>query len=291
MESDKLANESLYQGACFVLTTKHSKSLAIASPFLEKLGAGVLEYMVDTDLLGTFSGEVERKGDALACVKKKCEWAFNALGDKVEFAIASEGSFSPHPFLPFVPYNREILYFIDRRRGFHLHLSHASEKTNYRTKNVSELEDLHQFAKIAMFPSHALILSSGSGEKRKIFKGITSWEGLDAAYQECIRNEKESGVWVQTDMRAHLNPSRMEVIRELAIKLADRLKTHCPSCRNPGWGVIRYQKGLLCSFCGSETELVKTYILGCVKCGYEENRGRDDLKKTADPENCQCCNP
>ena len=65
MAEHALKLRSAYAGSCFILTTKHAKSIAIAPPFWEKLEASVLEYVVDTDALGTFSGEVEREGNAL----------------------------------------------------------------------------------------------------------------------------------------------------------------------------------------------------------------------------------
>lgn len=57
MAINKLKHSSVYTNSCIVLTTKHAKSIAIAPPFEDKLGASVLEYVVDTDKLGTFSGE------------------------------------------------------------------------------------------------------------------------------------------------------------------------------------------------------------------------------------------
>lgn len=68
-DSIKQSIPSSYAGACIVLTTKHHKSIGIALVFERILGAGVLEYVADTDMLDTFSGEVERKGSALECVK------------------------------------------------------------------------------------------------------------------------------------------------------------------------------------------------------------------------------
>ena len=292
MARDELVNESCYNGSCIILTTKHAKSIAIAPPFLEKLGASIIEYVVDTDKLGTFSGEIEREGNALECARKKCEWSLDKLGHKVELAIASEGSFGPHPFIPFLPCDHEILYFIDRKRGFHLHLSYISEKTNYRTETVLSLEALYKFANQVSFPSHAIImLPNNREEKSPIFKGLDTWQALEDAFKECIKYSKEGSVWLETDMRAQFNPSRMNVIGELATQLSDRLKTHCPSCQNPGWGQIRYEKGLICGCCGSETELVKSEIFACVKCDYQENRERADGKKEADPGSCQYCNP
>lgn len=281
-----------YRGTCMILTTKHAKSIAVAPPFQEKLQAAVMEYVVDTDQLGTFSGEIEREGNALECARRKCEWAMERLGDKVEFALASEGSFGPHPFIPFLPCDQEILYFIDRRHDFHLHLSHLSEKTNYRTEAVDSYDALQKLAEEAQFPSHALILrSNGRKTKVPLFKGIDSQDALEEAYKECLKHSTDGKVWVETDMRAQFNPSRMEVISELAAKLAERLATHCPKCSTPGWGKVRVEKGLECSWCGSETELVKSEIYGCTKCDHEETTGRTDGLEKAEPGNCGYCNP
>lgn len=292
MAVNKLKHSSVYTNSCIVLATKHAKSIAIAPPFEDKLGASVLEYVVDTDKLGTFSGEVRRTESPIECARKKCELSLKKLGNKVEFALASEGSFGPHPLIPFLPCDHEILYFIDRKRDFHIHLSHFSEKTNYRMEAVDSLEALQKFATEIQFPSHALILRPNSREtKTPLFKGVDSQAQLEEAFQECMKYASEAKVWVETDMRAHLNPSRMVVIRELAEKLAERLSSLCPQCKTPGWGKVRAEKGLLCGLCGSETELLKQEILGCVKCKYEEMIMPSHGLNSAGPEYCSYCNP
>lgn len=292
MAKNELKPRSVYAGSCIILVTKHAKSISIAPPFWDKLEASVLEYVVDTDKLGTFSGEIEREGSALECARRKCEWSLEQLGDSVEFALASEGSFGPHPFIPFLPCDYEILYFIDRKRGFHMHLSHLSEKTNYRMEALDSLEALQKFAKDAKFPSHALILRpNGSKTNTPLFKGIDSLETLEKAFQECLKHASDGKVWVETDMRAQFNPSRMAVIGELAEKFVARLATHCPKCDTPGWGKVGVETGLPCSQCGSETEMIKHEIFGCCKCSYKEIKEPPNRLKQADPGHCQYCNP
>ncbi len=292
MAKHSLKPRSAYAGSCIILTTKHAKSIAIAPPFWGKLEASVLEYVVDTDQLGTFSGEIKRKESALECARRKCEWPLDCFGDKVEFAMASEGSFGPHPFIPFLPCDHEILYFIDRKHGFHLYLSHLSEKTNYRMEAIDSLELLDKFAKNAQFPSHALILRPNSRETTApIFKGVNSQLALEEAFFESKKSALDGNVWIETDMRAQFNPSRMAVIGELAEKLAERLATHCPQCNIPGWGKVRVETGLTCSGCGSGTKLIKHEIHGCTKCSYEEVHQPSHGLEQAEPGNCQYCNP
>lgn len=273
-----------------ILTTGQAKSIALAPPFWHKLGASILEYVVDTGQLGACSGDVEQVGSARDCARRKCEWALTTLGDRVDYTLASKGSFGPHPFLPSVPCAEETLYFIDRKREFHLHLSQLSEKTNYCTGRLEGLETVLAFARSAGFPSHALIIRSADRRSvGPIYKGIQTLSDLEAAFLDVTRHSLTDAVWVETDMRAQFNPTRMQVIGELATTLAERLSCLCPHCHTPGWGKVRVEKGLPCRACGTETELTKTEIYGCVKCSYEQATGRFDGLTQADPGYCLVC--
>jgi len=279
-----------YHGVCIILPTKHAKSVAIAPPFWERLGASVLEYLVDTDTLGTFSGEVEREGNALECARRKCEWGLDLLGDRAEYGLASEGSFGPHPFIPFLPCDQEVLYFIDRKRSFHLHMVHFSNKTNYRMKALGSFEELQKFANSAQFPSHALILRPNNRENNHpLFKGIDTQDTLEHAFKESRKHSADGQVWVETDMRAQFNPSRMTAIGELADKLAERLATACPSCASPGWGRIHAEKGLHCEYCDQATEMIAHEIYGCVLCDHTVRQPRADGLKAAPQMHCGWC--
>lgn len=281
-----------YDGACILLTTQHMKSTAIAPAFWQRLRAGVVEYGVDTDRLGTFSGEIVRPGGALEAARRKCEWPLQILGEKVNFALASEGSFGPHPLIPFIPCDHEILYFIDRLHGFHMHVSVVSEQTNYRTELVDSWDELQKLATETLFPSHALILRpEGRDVCAPIFKGLDTESALRHAYRECVKLSSGAKVWVETDMRAHCNPTRMKVISELADKLAARLVSHCPHCNTPGWGNVGIQKGLECNACAMPTQMIKCEVYGCTKCDHTEVTPRADGMTKADPQHCSYCNP
>lgn len=86
----KNESQSPYAGCCVVLTTKHHKSVALAPPFETILGAGMLEYVVDTDQLGTFSGEIKRKGSALETARKKCGGKLFNAHLKLRLVIAKQ---------------------------------------------------------------------------------------------------------------------------------------------------------------------------------------------------------
>lgn len=282
----------IYRGACFILTTQHAKSIAVAPPFSLTLGAGVLELPLDTDTLGAFSGEVARRADALACARRKCEWGLEVLGPKAEFGLASEGSFGPHPLIPFAPIDHELLYVIDRRIGFHLHVAHATEQTNYRMKAIGEWDEALEFARSAQFPSHAMVVRpNDEAAPELLFKGIVCETTLREAFDVCVKRSPDGLAWVETDMRAHVNPTRMAAISALAAKTAERLATPCPRCETPGWGQVSVEAGLRCEFCGSETGLIAHEVHGCVRCPHMEREPRPDGLAFAPQMHCEACNP
>jgi len=281
---------SPYAGRSIILTTKHAKSIAIAPSFLNVLSAEIIECNIDTDKFGTFSGEIERDLDALDCAKIKCELGMNMTGSY--YGLSTEGSFGPHPYIPFLACDNEIIYFIDRDRDFHLYLSYLSEKTNYNMQSLHSMEALQKFSEKSLFPSHALIVRPDNKEnKSHIFKGINTVDMLETAFKDSMKHSTNGKVWVETDMRANMNPSRMSVIQGLAEELATRLSALCAKCENPGWGKVQVEKGLACSCCGIETELIKTVVYGCTKCDYKEKRAPSHNVLKADPGSCSYCNP
>jgi len=290
MDQRFLGEASPYFGCCIILPTKHQKSRAIAPIFDEVLQAGVLEYVVDTDLLGTFSGEIDRKGTALECAQRKCAWGLQK--GESQYALASEGSFGPHPWIPFMAANTEILYFIDKAREFHLHVTDVFVETNYQMTEVSSYEELLSFANKALFPSHALILRSWPREgKGAIFKGIQTKSDLESAFREALKASHGKKTYVETDMRAHLNPTRMKNIEKLGARLASSLVSLCPGCATPGWGKVDREIGLPCEWCDRPTVGVKTEIFGCPKCSHKEKMLPSHGQVKADPGHCGYCNP
>jgi hypothetical protein len=290
MDEVFLKAASPYFGCCIILPTKHQKSNAIAPVFDEALQAGILEYVVDTDLLGTFSGEIDRKGTALECAQKKCEWGLQ--NREAQYALGSEGSFGPHPWIPFIAANREILYFIDKVRGFHLHVTDVFGETNYQMTEVASYEELLSFADKALFPSHALILRSCVRDKKgAIFKGVQTKSDLESAFREALKASHEKKVYVETDMRANLNPTRMKNIEKLGANLVNRLLSLCPGCATPGWGKVDRETGLPCEWCDRLTDGVKTEFFGCPKCSHKEKMLPSHGQVKADPGRCGYCNP
>lgn len=210
-----------YRGRVAVLTTKHSKERAVARPFRAALGLVVtVPEEIDTDLLGTFTGEVERVGTPREAAIGKERLGMRASG--LPLGLASEGSFGPHPLMPFLfASDHEVLAFVDDDLGITVVESLLTEETNFGHCPARTLSDLTAFIKQVRFPLHALIVRPNDGLKAGfMFKGIADVETLEDAVNRSAAASADGMAHVETDMRAHVNPTRQKAIRRLAFRLA-----------------------------------------------------------------------
>ncbi len=278
----------MFEGRKLVIATKHQKEVAIA-PVLEA-GLGV-QCMVpadlDTDSLGTFTGEVERSDDPVTTARKKCHLALEVTG--CDLGVASEGSFGPHPSMFFIPADDEILVFVDSRNGLELVVRELSTQTNFAGAEIRSENELKEFAERALFPAHGLILRKSPKDPEAIVKGIRDWSHLKSEFHAFL--DQYGSAYVETDMRAMHNPSRMKVIADAAQKLTLRLRTTCPACETPGFGVSEAKKGLPCALCQYPTRSVLSYIHTCLKCSYTKEEMFPKGIREEDPMYCDVCNP
>ncbi len=289
---------SPYSGVTVALATRHGKEKVIARALHHGLEAKLLHVgAVDTDALGTFCGAVRRQGSALEACIAKAEAAL--AGGGTEFAIASEGSFGPHPHLPFLAAGLECLVFLDRRRGLTISEQSLARRTNFAHQLVGRGEasgpepELRRWLERVGFPSHALIVRAhrAVAEADTVEKGLRCWEELAPAIARAAQASSDGQALVETDMRAHCNPTRMAAIRGLAFRLVRRLASTCPACQSPGWGVVDQRPGLPCAACGLPTALTHRWVWGCPGCPHQEERPRPDGLLLADPGQCDWCNP
>ncbi len=277
-----------FEGRQLVIASMHQKE-QVLQPLLEaslKVKVAVADGL-NTDLLGTFSGEIARIADPLTTARKKCELAMQRTG--CDLAIASEGSFGPHPSAFFLPANEEWLLLVDKKHRLEIHARHLSTATNFAGQAFSSLEELESFTSKVGFPSHGLILRRSKDSTEGILKGITDPEQLRTAAKNIL--EKQGAGYVETDMRAMFNPSRMRVIEETAILLLKKLNTTCPNCQLPGFAVTAVEPGRPCSLCGTPSSAALAHLLVCSHCQHQEKVLFPLGKKTEDPQYCQVCNP
>ena len=268
------------------LGTMHGKAAAIAPP-LARLGITVVvPEGLDTDRFGTFTGEVPRAGSMVEAARAKAEAAIAATGLPV--GLASEGAYGPHPVVPFLARGLELLLWRDSRTGQEIVETLVDEAPVYDHADVAGPGECAAFLDRIGFPSAAVILAPAAEAHRPLAKGIRDRLALDAA----LRAAWVTGpVRIATDMRAHMNPRRMDMIAQLAARFADRFGRRCPACGAPGWGRIRSEPGLPCDGCGGPSILVRGEVHGCTVCGVERFVPRPDGLITADPACCPVCNP
>ncbi len=280
--------KGFFEGRTLVIASMHRQE-EVLKPILEQglvITAQVAEGL-NTDLLGTFSGEVARQADPLTTARKKCELALDLSG--CDLALASEGSFGPHPAAFFLPANEEWLLLMDRKNNLEIHARHLSLETNFSGQEFYSIEQLEAFASKVGFPSHGLILRKSKEELDGMLKGITDPSQLRMAALQLL--ETQGSAYIETDMRAMYNPSRMKVIQETAQLLLQKLNSRCPSCHFPGFSVTSAEPGLPCSLCGTPSSAALAHLLVCNHCEYQERVAFPDGKKTEDPQYCQVCNP
>ncbi len=280
--------EKLFRGRKLVIGTKHDKEKVIA-PVIEKI-IGVTCFAsqnYDTDSLGTFTGEIERTDDPLSTVRRKCLAAMDA--NDCDLGIASEGSFGSHPESFLIPADDELMIFIDSKNGVEVIARELSTLTNFNSQKINSEEQLVDFAQRVGFPTHALILRRSHKDNTGIIKGIRNWGQLKADYRAL--SDPYGEVFVETDMRAMHNPTRMKVIAGLAEKLANNIMSVCPECDMPGFNVTEVKKGLPCEYCHSPTRSVRSYIYECKHCHHSEEKMQPEGKRFCNPMYCDYCNP
>jgi hypothetical protein len=278
-----------YRDAVVALGTMHGKERAIGRPFARRLGASLLvPDGIDTDAYGTFTGEIERYGTMVDAARAKAGLAIERSG--LPLGLASEGSFQPHPLLPGLVRGTELVLFLDRARGLEIRESVVTHRTNYGSRPAAPDEDIEPFLGRVGFPRHALVVSPHrplvTAAPRK---GIADRAALVAAIRAAAAASFDGRALLVTDMRAHLNPTRMAVIRAAADRLARRIATPCPACARPGFGLIEVERGRPCAACGEATRLLAAEIDGCAGCGHRRRRPR--AGGAADPRHCPRCNP
>jgi len=279
---------SQFKGRPIVIATKHGKEQVI-TPYLSKafgLDCFVTD-LLDTDLLGTFSGEVMRLESPMETARKKCNLAMDLTS--AELAIATEGSFGPHPSIPFIPSHEEIIVLVDRKNQWEFAVRKLATQTNYSQITLKSLDELDAFLTLAKFPSHALIVKKCAEDPSECVKGIVDETYLRQLIHSFI--ERFGQCTLETDMRAMYNPTRMDHIESLTKALVQQIESTCPVCQTPGFRLTEIERGLPCAYCMRPTRSTKVEIYSCQNCLHVEQRLPSHAMQKEDPMYCDFCNP
>lgn len=277
-----------FENKKLAIATKHLKERVI-SPAFEKLLKmhSIVPSELDTDLLGTFSGENERKLSPLETAREKIRLAQPLI--KSDFIIASEGSFGPHPESPFIHCNQEILVLQTHDLRHEWRVASWSTNLNFGGKKIKTRDELDQFLNKYQFPQHGVIIKDSEKDFTWIKKDILTVEDCYQYFQESLLKYGE--LWIETDMRAHKNPTRMKHIGETAEKLIAILQSNCPNCSYPGFTVKDTITGLPCAQCELPTRSIMKHVLRCDDCSHSEELIFPHGKQKENPQFCDFCNP
>jgi len=277
-----------YSGADVVLLTRHGKERVITPVLEDALGCRVRhESGYDTDLLGTFTRDMPRAGMQLEAVRKKARIGMQLSG--LLRGLASEGSFGADPFAGIFSWNVEFVIFIDDERDLEV-VGVAQGAANLSHLLANDWAAVEVYAKRSGFAAHHLVVRPEGEVDPRMRKGIASWTELEAAFSWALAESENGRVFVEADLRAHANPTRMDNIRRAAEDLVKKLHAFCPVCSRPGFWIVGRLDGLPCEVCGSPTRETRAEVYGCPKCSHRESRERTD-RKYADPSSCDYCNP
>lgn len=272
-----------------VLATMHNKESVISPLLRQELGIAVtVPPNFDTDRFGTFTGDIKRMGNQLEAARKKAKAAMELTGTDLGFS--SEGSFGSHPAIPFIQSNLEIVVLLDSKNNLEIVGHHRSGSVCARAQTVHTPEQAVEVARQWGFSEQGVILRLSGTNSRHLYKELRTEEDLRAATEKLLLESGAETVLLETDMRAHRCPGRMEAIRLATIDLIKNCRSTCPKCSTPGFVITDTIKGLQCSSCGSATDLVKETVHTCKQCSYQEVRSVGN-GRLADPGECQRCNP
>lgn len=276
-----------YLGKTVAFLNQHGKE-ALVAPLLEPvLGCKVVRAQgYDTDLLGTFAGNIQRRDTQLQTARQKARMGMALAGTSQ--GLGSEGSFVPDPFGGMMPWNIEMLVWIDDEQPLEI-VGLAQGPARSQQQMLHDASQLEGFALKAGFPEHHLLLRPHSATDTRVIKGLHDWAALHRAFDSCQRMADNQLVYAENDHRAFCNPTRQSMIRLAANDLLKKITSTCPECHAPGFSVVQHQAGLPCRDCKLPTRLASAYVWACSVCHH--TREEPAQVSHAPSQHCDVCNP
>lgn len=279
-----------FQGRRAALGTRHGKEQVIAPLAQRELGIGVVVPPdFDSDRFGTFTREIARTDSQLDTARKKAFAAMDITG--LDLGLASEGTFGGHPQVPFLPGNVEVVLLVDRLNGLEIRGVHIATDVRFVHDWVTNVEEAFAFASRAGFPEHGLVVRPGPDEPNGLIKGIVEHDQLQKAVEVTLASSLDGRIYVESDLRAHMNPFRMMAIREATLDLIANAQRACPSCGAPGFRIVEDRPGLPCRWCTTPTDGTLALVFACQLCGHQHEKLYPDGRTEAEPGECSFCNP
>ena len=264
-----------------LLSSKHHKE-QILNPIFEPFGTVLfVNEGFDTDDFGTFCGSIPRKEGPKYTVKEKCLAGMQFA--TLRQGLASEGSFGPHPNIPFLTINEEWLVYIDLDLDLEIYGRSTTIEVCHAQLHFQDAAELPTFLSNCSFGKQGLVLKNASSGQL-IEKGIQEPAQLELLLQQIPEWQ------IETDLRSHMNPLRQKNIAAAGKDLMERMQKRCPNCAHPDFSVHKVSGQLACSLCFQLTDNYQFLEYTCKYCAHHQIEERTD-KKLEDPQFCNNCNP
>ncbi len=273
-----------------LIVTMHKKEEVI-KPILEKYldVKCIVVKNFNTDKFWTFSWNISRTWDMLDSARAKINAAIKK--HDYDLVISSEGSFGFDKNIPFIQSNLELILLVDIKNNLEIRWLYQSSDTNMNGKYIYSIDEAVDFIKNCWFPEHWVIVSRRKKSKFFLFKNINTKIDLIKVVKKLFKIPFISKIYIETDMRAHKNPTRMKAIKLATLDLIKNIESTCPKCKFPGFIITNIKKWLLCKSCNNPTDIPIYEIYICKKCNYKRKNNIKKYGKFADPWECRYCNP
>jgi hypothetical protein len=195
-------------------------------------------------------------------------------------------------FLYFTKFNgiNQVL-FIDKKNGLEIRGHHSTSEVHSGGEYVSSVADAVSFAQKHNFPETGVVLKYRKSGMFKVYKNISTIEDLMCRVEKMLSYPFVRKIFIETDMRAHKNPLRMNAIEQATKDLLKNINSLCPQCGAPGFVVSDVQPGLACDSCSLPTDLPLSEIYTCAVCSYSQSNIVVTQKTTMTSVFCKHCNP
>ena len=283
-----MSHHDFFRGRTLVIATMHGKEAVIAPLVEQSLGVRTIlpPSIFNSDVFGTFTGDIKRTHDQLETARKKAYAAMETTG--LDLAIANEGSFGPDPNLPGIVVDQELCLLIDKANHIEVAGWYRTAKTNAAQTTVGSAKEALAFARSIGFPAHGIIVRRTARSRFFLYKDIADESSLLHRVNSLLSYPFVRQIVLETDLRAHRNPTRLDAIRNATEILLENSSLLCPRCGAPGFTVQEEERGLPCRRCGLPTSLVKARTSTCQSCHF---RHRAEVTTEAEPRDCAYCNP
>lgn len=208
------------------LIASHSEDRAIAPAFRRHLGLDVLAFDVHDGGTGDpFAGTFTSLEATIELAAHRARQACVASGRRL--GIGSNGCLGPRHSTKPLTADTEVIVLYDREFKTTITECVTSFRTNFAYLDIDSSRQIDAFLARIGLPTHAAVVGSAElWRAGRLIEGLTGPSAVRKALDELGAIYPGQQLRIAADMRAHVNPTRMAVIRAAASRLTRRIALH-----------------------------------------------------------------